>query len=95
MVCSLCFALHPVFDCHCLTRVGDAAILGEIQFAFVSFLVGESFEGFTQWKLLVLLICGCDQAVESHADFYASFMGLCTFAFVCFVLLRFMYELCV
>ena len=34
-----------------------AMLLGEMQYAFVVFLVGHSFAGFEQWKRLVVLLC--------------------------------------
>jgi hypothetical protein len=30
------------------------ALLGELQFAFLAFLMGESYEGFEQWKVNTL-----------------------------------------
>lgn len=35
-------------------------LLGELQYAFVSFLLGENLESFEQWKRLMLLLCQCD-----------------------------------
>ncbi|TKY56741.1 AAR protein [Spatholobus suberectus] len=37
-------------------------LLGELQFAFVSFLMGQSLEAFLQWKSLVSLLFGCTEA---------------------------------
>ncbi|XP_057491597.1 LOW QUALITY PROTEIN: uncharacterized protein LOC130777313 [Actinidia eriantha] len=37
-------------------------ILGELQFAFVAFLMGQSLEAFFQWKSLVSLFLGCTEA---------------------------------
>ena len=38
-------------------------VLGELQFAFLTFVLGENFESFEQWKSLVLLLCGCRTAL--------------------------------
>ncbi|KAL3637763.1 hypothetical protein CASFOL_018211 [Castilleja foliolosa] len=40
----------------------EDALLAELQFAFVAFLMGQSLEAFMQWKLLVSLLLGCTEA---------------------------------
>ncbi|KAL0424052.1 UNVERIFIED_CONTAM: protein AAR2 [Sesamum radiatum] len=40
----------------------EDALLAELQFAFIAFLMGQSLEGFLQWKLLVSLLFGCTEA---------------------------------
>ncbi|KAL9230076.1 hypothetical protein vseg_005468 [Gypsophila vaccaria] len=37
-------------------------LLGELQFSFIAFLMGQSLEGFLQWKSLVSLLLGCNEA---------------------------------
>ncbi|KAA8530638.1 hypothetical protein F0562_005428 [Nyssa sinensis] len=37
-------------------------LLGEFQFAFISFLMGQSLDAFLQWKSLVSLLLGCTEA---------------------------------
>ncbi|XP_014502943.1 protein AAR2 homolog [Vigna radiata var. radiata] len=37
-------------------------LLGELQFTFVVFLMGQSLEAFLQWKSLVSLLFGCTEA---------------------------------
>ncbi|KAM5558141.1 protein AAR2 [Rosa sericea] len=37
-------------------------LLGELQFAFIAFLMGQSLEAFLQWKSLVNLLFGCTEA---------------------------------
>ncbi|KAL1308172.1 hypothetical protein HN51_050112 [Arachis hypogaea] len=37
-------------------------LLGELQFAFIAFLMGQSLEAFFQWKSLVSLFLGCSEA---------------------------------
>ncbi|KAH9603570.1 hypothetical protein KSS87_007118 [Heliosperma pusillum] len=37
-------------------------LLGELQFSFIAFLMGQSLEGFLQWKSLVSLLLGCTEA---------------------------------
>ncbi|KAJ0100279.1 hypothetical protein Patl1_21327 [Pistacia atlantica] len=40
----------------------EESLLGELQFAFISFLMGQSLEAFLQWKSLVSLLFGCTEA---------------------------------
>ncbi|WCJ25265.1 AAR2 protein family [Euphorbia peplus] len=37
-------------------------LLGELQFAYIAFLMGQSLEAFFQWKSLVSLLLGCTEA---------------------------------
>ena len=39
--------------------------LGELQFSFLAFLLGHSLEAFMQWKHLLGLLFGCDDAVTT------------------------------
>nr|POF00543.1 flavonoid 3'-monooxygenase [Quercus suber] len=41
-------------------------LLGELQFAFTAFLMGQSLEGFIQWKALVNLLFACTEAYEQN-----------------------------
>ncbi|XP_022109074.1 protein AAR2 homolog [Acanthaster planci] len=58
------------------TRYPDrpTAILGEIQFAFICFLVGQVYDGFEQWKRLVHILCASEESLVAHQDLYASFI---------------------
>ncbi|KAK2643977.1 hypothetical protein Ddye_019172 [Dipteronia dyeriana] len=40
----------------------EDSLLGELQFAFIAFLMGQSLEAFLQWKSLVSLLFGCVEA---------------------------------
>ncbi|PKA54127.1 hypothetical protein AXF42_Ash018137 [Apostasia shenzhenica] len=40
----------------------EGLILGELQFAFIAFMMGQSLEGFVQWKDLVCLFFSCTEA---------------------------------
>ena len=62
----------------CLDRLIDGAlggceaeVLGELQAAFVAFFLGNSYEGFEQWKALLTLLCGCEAAVVRRPALYA------------------------
>jgi len=50
-------------------------ILGEVQFSFLSFLVGQDYTSFNQWKRLVALLCGCDEALKTHPQLFLHFIG--------------------
>ncbi|KAF7831073.1 protein AAR2-like protein isoform X1 [Senna tora] len=45
-------------------------LLGELQFAFIAFLMGQSLEAFLQWKSLVNLLFGCTEAVSIAFQLY-------------------------
>jgi A1 cistron-splicing factor AAR2 len=51
----------------------ENAFLGEFQFSFVVFLVGESLEGFEQWKLLLQLFTNIDRGIEQYRTFFEQF----------------------
>ncbi|KAK2170133.1 hypothetical protein LSH36_4g11051 [Paralvinella palmiformis] len=50
-------------------------ILGELQFAFICFLIGQVYDAFEQWKKLVRLLCMCDEAMAKHPELYAQFIS--------------------
>jgi hypothetical protein len=44
-------------------------LLGELQFSFLAFVYVQSLDGYVQWKQLLLLLLGCeDAALHSHQD---------------------------
>ena len=48
-------------------------ILGELQFAFVAFLMGQSYESFEAWKNLISILCQCDDALNKYPDLFINF----------------------
>lgn len=54
-------------------------LLGEVQFSFICFLIGQVFDGFDQWKKLVHLICSCESALSNHTNFFMDFIGVLYF----------------
>ncbi|KAL6778637.1 hypothetical protein ACKKBF_B15545 [Auxenochlorella protothecoides x Auxenochlorella symbiontica] len=47
-------------------------LLGELQFAFLAFLVGQSFAGLMQWRALLQLLLGCfSAALGQHQQLFA------------------------
>eukprot|EP00798_Chlamydomonas_sp_ICE-L_P014528 gene14528-20559_t len=42
-------------------------ILAELQFSFIAFVFGQSLDGFSQWKSLISLLMGCEEAaIRTH-----------------------------
>ncbi|MFS7890449.1 putative A1 cistron-splicing factor, AAR2, AAR2 domain superfamily [Helianthus anomalus] len=49
-------------------------LLGELQFAFIAFLMGQSLEAFLQWKAIVHLLFGCTEApLHSRSRLFTKF----------------------
>ena len=59
------------------SRIDD--LLGEIQFAFVYFLLGHMYEAFVQWKKLIILLCSCEEAIIERAELYEHFISVLHF----------------
>jgi A1 cistron-splicing factor AAR2 len=49
-------------------------ILGEFQYAFVTFLLCEIYESFEQWRKIFILICSCKKNVMHRESFYCDFI---------------------
>lgn len=64
------YALNTLLDQH--ERSDD--LVGEMQFSFLCFLVGQSLEAFEHWKKLVTLICNCEKAIMEKHDLYEKLM---------------------
>ncbi|XP_031474511.1 uncharacterized protein LOC116246788 [Nymphaea colorata] len=55
-------------------------LLGELQFAFIAFLMGQSLEAFFQWKALVTLLLGCtDAPFHTRSQLYVKFIKVLYF----------------
>uniref|UniRef100_A0A914V7U3 Protein AAR2 homolog n=1 Tax=Plectus sambesii TaxID=2011161 RepID=A0A914V7U3_9BILA len=58
-----------------LTEFSDEKqLLGELQFAFVCFLMGQIYESFEHWKRLVRLLCSCHEALVSRRQLFMDFL---------------------
>ncbi|XP_005109157.1 protein AAR2 homolog [Aplysia californica] len=55
------------------------SILGEVQFAFLCFLLGQNYESFEQWKKLVHLLCTSEEAIMKNPKVYQDFISLLHF----------------
>jgi A1 cistron-splicing factor AAR2 len=55
-------------------------LLGEMQFSFLSFLLGQSFESFEQWKDIVQLLCSCGSLRGNRDHTTLRRMACCLFS---------------
>lgn len=49
---------------------------GELQFAFVCFLLGNVYEAFEHWKRLLNLLCRSEEAMAKHRTLYISLISV-------------------
>ncbi|KAK7482501.1 hypothetical protein BaRGS_00026212 [Batillaria attramentaria] len=56
-----------------------SGILGEIQFAFICFLVGQNYDSFEHWKRLVHLLCSSDEALLTRKQLFLDFISVLHF----------------
>lgn len=51
-------------------------LLGELQFAFIAFLIGQDAEGFEAWKALTTLLCSCVTALQTRHALYERWVAV-------------------
>ena len=68
------FVLQTLLDA--VFKENELDLLGEVQFAFVCFLLGQVFDAFEQWKHLVHLLCSSDDALTSHPQLFIQFISI-------------------
>lgn len=51
-------------------------VLGELQFAFVCFLLGNVYEAFEHWKRLLNLLCRSEEAMVKHHTLYINLISI-------------------
>ena len=49
---------------------------GELQFAFVCFVIGNVYDGFEHWKRLLALLCRSEDAMRSHKELYLGLIAV-------------------
>lgn len=49
----------------------EMGVLGELQVAYIAFILGQNFDGFEQWRALLLLLCSCEAAASTRPELYA------------------------
>merc|ERR1712048_771137 len=52
----------------------DLGVLGELQVAYVAFLLGQNCDAFDQWRTLLELLCSCDVAVTQRPELFADLL---------------------
>ncbi|XP_064985493.1 uncharacterized protein LOC135625095 isoform X1 [Musa acuminata AAA Group] len=53
----------------------EDSLLGELQFAFVAFMMGQSLEAFLQWKSLISLLLSCTEApLRTRTQLFSKFI---------------------
>lgn len=59
-------------------QAGIAPALGEVQFAFIAFVFGQSLDGFMHWRALVTNLLSCEEAALDpvHQGVFAHLMGI-------------------
>jgi len=48
----------------------ELGILGELQLAYIAFLLGQNCDGFDQWRALLQLLCSCESAVATRPTLF-------------------------
>lgn len=48
----------------------ELGILGELQLAYIAFLLGQNYDAFEQWKALLQLLCSCEAAVMTRPQLF-------------------------
>jgi A1 cistron-splicing factor AAR2 len=54
----------------------ENGLLGELQFAFVCFIIGQVYEAFEAWKRLVHLLCSCVNAISVRPSLYMQLLAV-------------------
>ncbi|KAJ7539046.1 hypothetical protein O6H91_11G074900 [Diphasiastrum complanatum] len=58
----------------------EDALMGEFQFSFIAFLMGQSLESFSQWKAFVSLMFSCEEApLRTRTKLFVKFLGVLYF----------------
>jgi A1 cistron-splicing factor AAR2 len=62
-----------------LDTIDSLLVLCELQFSFICFLIGQVYEAFEQWKLLISLLCNSEQAIGKYPRLYLQFIQVVYF----------------
>ena len=49
-------------------------LLGEFQFSFLHFLIGENYDSLLQWKNIIALLTSCESAINHREKFFCNFV---------------------
>lgn len=65
---------------HLLSKYQDEKdILAELQFSFVTFLVGQVYDAFEHWKSILKLLCTSSDAMTKYKNLYSDFIRVLHF----------------
>merc|ERR1712039_33818 len=48
----------------------EMGILGELQIAYIAFILGQNYDGFEQWRALLQLLCASEAAVAIRSELF-------------------------
>lgn len=65
----------PFFS-FCLLNVLCGPVLGELQFAFICFLIGNVYDAFEHWKALLNLLCRSEEATVKHQALFSNLISV-------------------
>ena len=51
------------------------AVLTELQLSFILFLIGQDYDSFNQWKLIIDMLCNCGVALLKYSKLFKSFLN--------------------
>ncbi|XP_028849502.1 protein AAR2 homolog isoform X2 [Denticeps clupeoides] len=71
---DLSYALNCLLESHYSQQ--PLNVLGELQFAFVCFLVGNVYEAFEHWKKLLTLLCRSEDAMRQRHSLYLGLISV-------------------
>ncbi|XP_051517490.1 protein AAR2 homolog [Myxocyprinus asiaticus] len=71
---DLSYSLNCVLESH--YKEQPLNVLGELQFAFVCFLIGNVYEAFEHWKTLLALLCRSEDAMRERKDLYLGLIAV-------------------
>lgn len=71
---DLSYALNCLLEGHYQEQ--PLNVLGELQFAFVCFLVGNVYDAFEHWKKLLALLCRSEEAMRTRKDLYLGLISV-------------------
>ncbi|XP_070600925.1 protein AAR2 homolog [Erythrolamprus reginae] len=68
------YALETVINQHYASNSQD--VLGELQFAFICFLIGNVYDAFEHWKKLLNLLCRSEEAIGKHQAVFSHLISI-------------------
>ncbi|XP_060086941.1 protein AAR2 homolog isoform X1 [Heteronotia binoei] len=71
---DLSYALETVINKQYSSNPQD--VLGELQFAFICFLIGNVYDAFEHWKNLLNLLCRSEDAIAKHHSLFSNLISV-------------------